>query len=43
MAEFHHEVPYYPATVANKWIREEPKEVHEENPEMGPEEYQKMD
>ena len=29
----------YAAKVANGWIEEESEEVHEENPEVGPEEY----
>ena len=35
--------PHYPSVVANEWIKEEPEEAHEENPEVGPKEYQEMD
>ena len=43
MAGFHHEGPFYPAMVANRWIEEEPVEVREQDPEEDPEEYQEME
>ena len=42
MAEFCHEDSHYPAMAANGWIKEEREEVHEENPEEGPGEYQEV-
>ena len=43
MVESRHKDPYYPAIVTNKWIEYEPGEVHEENLEVGHEEYMEMD
>ncbi|CAI9282167.1 unnamed protein product [Lactuca saligna] len=43
MAKFHHKDPYYPNVIANGWIGEATKEVQEENPKVGLEEYQEMD
>ena len=43
MAEFQHEDPYYPDVAANEWNEEEPEEIHEENQEVGPEEYQEIE
>lgn len=44
MADFHlHRDHYYNALVANEWIKDEPGEVQEENPKVGPEEYHVTD